>query len=172
MRKSLVIFVLLYCFSCADSALKAPVTINTNTTDTTAIQTLTAWLTKLPDKEKSYTSVFVLTPNDCNSCMEMFTKVLRTQLNLQTPETQICVVFPKLRQIERAAVLESAFGDADTTGIPIIWSDTLFDEAHQKAKHIKAGSLLLVYNQQQQLIFSKAGKTVTGFEPELKNIFK
>ncbi|MCU0434848.1 MAG: hypothetical protein MUC87_15440 [Bacteroidia bacterium] len=103
--------------------------------------------------------------------MELFTAVLRKQLNTTSPNNRICVVFQDFRPVERPALIQAAFEDIDTSGVPIIWSDTLFEQARQKVNQPKGGSLLLVYNQKYQLLYSKAGKSVTGTEPELKNIF-
>jgi hypothetical protein len=97
---------------------------------------------------------------------------MRRQLNNKSPENRICIVFQNIRSIEREAVIKSAFQGIDTTNVPIIWNDKLFQQVHEFVPGIKGGSVLLVFDRTNKLLFSKAGKSVTGTEPELKNIFR
>jgi hypothetical protein len=168
----LLVFVVLSAYSCAEK--KAPenrqIQVDKRQNQNPS-EDLFDWLGSNSNEQIKYKTVFAVTPNDCNSCMELFTQVMRYQLANPNSENQLCVVFQGIRQIERKAIIQAAFQDTDTTNIPIIWSDIIFSQAHELAPTVKGGSLLLVFDKNNKLLYSKAGKSVTGTEPELRNIF-
>ena len=172
MKTPLLFLILTSVCSCTGNAVQERKQHQSESITKVDKEDLLSWLSSLPDRKKHYTSVFAVTPNDCNSCMELFTQVLRYQLANPLPENRICVVFQGVRPVERKGIVESAFQDADTANVPIIWSDKLFEQAHELAPSVKGGSVLLVFDRENKLLFSKAGKSVTGKEPELKNIFR
>jgi hypothetical protein len=174
MMKTLLLFlVLLSVISCTEDSVQESKQVQVDQTKQVNLnEDLFSWLDTIPGSKMEYTSVFAVTPNDCNSCMELFTEVMRRQLNNKSPENRICIVFQNIRSIEREAVIKSAFQGIDTTNVPIIWNDKLFQQVHEFVPGIKGGSVLLVFDRTNKLLFSKAGKSVTGTEPELKNIFR
>jgi|GEM_PF-3424433 len=115
--------------------------------------------------------VFTINPNDCfrcvNSLHDRLGRVFEKDL-----EYTVVLVLKERRSIERQHLFSTVLSDLDTTKVPLIWDDALYEKVAQNYSGAREQSLLLMLDAQGKTILCKPVKELTGLEPEIKNVFE
>lgn len=125
----------------------------------------------LQPRAKGSVFIFTINPNDCFRCIN----VLYTRMNHVAADTtgahSIVIILRNRREVERREIFAHVLNEIDTTKVPVLWNDSLYDAVEKEFGGPPGQSLLLLYDPSGRKQFCRPVKSLTGAEPELKHIF-
>ncbi|TND08009.1 MAG: hypothetical protein FD123_2692 [Bacteroidetes bacterium] len=115
--------------------------------------------------------IFTANPGDCINCLNLLQ--FRLGKARRENQNQVTVVLREHRAVERRQLYNTILSGIDTTIIPVIWNDSLYNAINREyAGKYPGQSLLLIYDESGKKILCKPVKEIRGDEPETAELFQ